>query len=66
MTKKEYNLYKQGYVDGLACFAIWRNGVQWVGDPGITLKKAIQQAETMWSYSPLTVEKRNVGCGIER
>lgn len=27
-------------------------GIQTVGDPGITLKKAKELAKTMWSYNP--------------
>jgi len=35
----------RGYVEGLRAFAWWKDGVQYVGTCGTTLKKAIEKAE---------------------
>ena len=46
--------YKQGYIDGLTCMAWWKDGVQYVGSCGTTLKEAIAEAEKglPWNYIP--------------
>lgn len=42
--------YHAGFVDALATYAVWRNGQQWVGDPGKPLKEAQAAAEKSWNY----------------
>lgn len=37
--------YKKGLIDGLTRFAWWKDGVQYVGTSGTTLKQAIKDAE---------------------
>ena len=34
--------YRKGYNDGLTAFAWWKDGVQYVGTCGITLKQAMK------------------------
>ena len=36
--------YKEGYIKGLSAYAWWKDGVQYVGTCGQTLKKAIEEA----------------------
>lgn len=36
--------YKEGFINGLREYAWWKNGVQYVGSCGATLKEAIKQA----------------------
>ena len=35
--------YRRGFLDGLAAYAWWKDGVQYVGTCGTTLEKAIQK-----------------------
>lgn len=46
--------YEKGFIDGLKCFAHWKDGEQHVGTTGTTLKEAIQSARegTLWNYYP--------------
>jgi len=41
-----YNIgYCNGYLDALKLFAHWRDGIQYVGTSGMTLKEAIEEFE---------------------
>jgi hypothetical protein len=42
--------YKQGFIDGLACYAWWKDGIQFVGTTGMTLKEATKEVEKQWNY----------------
>ena len=44
--------YRQGFIDGLTAFAVWRDGVQWCGDPGMSLKEAKAGLEEIWNFNP--------------
>ena len=44
--------YDQGFKDGLEAYAINRDGKQWVGDPHKELRKAQEDIENTWGYSP--------------
>jgi len=44
--------YKQGFIDGLSCYAWWKDGVQYVGTTGKTLKEAIEEVEKSWNFIP--------------
>ena len=48
MTKMEEikSAYLQGYLDGMSSFAHWKDGVQYVGTCGTTLKKAIEDIDS--------------------
>ena len=35
--------YRQGYEDGLRAYAWWKDGVQYVGSCGTTLKQALKE-----------------------
>lgn len=35
--------YKEGYKDGLTAYAWWKDGVQYVGSCGTTLKDAMKE-----------------------
>ncbi len=37
--------YKKGYIDGLTGYAWWKDGIQYVGTSGTTLKAAIEAAK---------------------
>jgi len=55
MTEQEIakglqNTYKLGFIDGLRCFAHWKDGVEYVGTCGKTLKEAIAEVETLGTY----------------
>jgi len=44
--------YRKGFEDGLKCFAWWKDGVQYVGTCGTTLRDALRQIRTLWGYDP--------------
>ena len=44
------SLYKKGFIDGMKCFAHWKNGVEYVGTSGKLLKDAIDEIEILWNY----------------
>jgi hypothetical protein len=48
--------YKQGFIDGLKCFAWWKDGAEYLGTTGTILKEAISEVEKMWNYDPPTKE----------
>nr|WP_277611323.1 YqaJ viral recombinase family protein [Microbulbifer celer] len=39
----QFSEYQRGYIDGLKAFAHWKDGTQYVGTSGKTLKQAIQE-----------------------
>lgn len=49
--------YYEGFIDGLRCFAWWKDGEQYVGTCGTRLRDAVATAETSWNYDPLKEEK---------
>ena len=50
MTNEE--IYHQGFIAGLVCFAWWKDGVEYVGQTQTKLSDAIAVAKTQWSYQP--------------
>lgn len=44
--------YARGYLDGLAAYAWWKDGVQYVGTTGRTLRAAQDAAVDTWNYTP--------------
>lgn len=44
--------YDRGFMDGLRAYAINKDGKQWVGSCGTTLKEAIEKRKECWSYTP--------------
>lgn len=44
--------YYNGFVHGLATYAINKDGQQLVGSQGKTLREAQQNAQEAWNYSP--------------
>lgn len=58
MTAGEKRAYKQGYIDGLTCFAHWKDGQEYVGTMRTTLKEAIRVCETQWNYLTRGTEER--------
>lgn len=50
--EKEDAAYRQGFEDGLRCFAWWNNGVQVVGSMNRTLKSAIEGMRNLATYRP--------------
>lgn len=52
MRKARRADYVRGYEDGLACYAWYKNGEQFVGTCGDTLKKAKGQLEKLWNFKP--------------
>ena len=44
MTKSEVMAFHQGMREGYARFAWWRDGYQYVGTTGKTLKQALQES----------------------
>jgi hypothetical protein len=49
-SEEAQKLYKKGFIDGLECFAYWKDGIGYVGTSGETLKDAIDEVETLWNY----------------
>ena len=44
--------YHRGYLAGLGAYAWWKDGVQYVGTSGVTLKEAREQAKQTYNYNP--------------
>jgi hypothetical protein len=51
MTPREREAYKQGFEDGLSCYAWWKDGVQYVGSTGTTLAEArkLMSESKLWN-----------------
>lgn len=45
-TQEEIRAYYMGLIEGVHMFAHWRDGVQYVGTTGKTLKEAIKDIES--------------------
>lgn len=43
--------YDQGFIDGLTAFAWWKDGEQFVGTTGATLKDAVRERYGLWNYN---------------
>lgn len=43
--EKEINAFYDGMIEGITLYAHWKDGVQYVGTTGKTLKKALEDAE---------------------
>ena len=43
--------YKRGFMDGIRCFAHWRDGDQYVGTCGMALKTALANVENLEGYN---------------
>jgi len=44
--------YDNGFVDALKTFAWWKDGIEYVGSCGMTLKEAIENRKTFIYYRP--------------
>jgi hypothetical protein len=44
------NEYKRGFLDGVECFAHWKDGVKYVGTCGMTLQTAHDHPELLEGY----------------
>lgn len=45
--EKEYEMgYRQGYIDAISNYAVWRDGVQYVGILQTPLKEMIEEVKT--------------------
>lgn len=44
--------YKQGFIYGITAYAWHKNGQQFVGTTGKTLKEAVERVEKTWNYAP--------------
>lgn len=44
--------YHRGFIDALVCFAYWKDGVQYVGNCGQTLKGVIETLDRNPFYTP--------------
>lgn len=44
--------YDRGFLDALECFSHWRDGKQYVGTCGQTLKDAVASRRTLGYYRP--------------
>lgn len=58
MKQSEYEVliqgmaYKKGFIDGLTAYAWSKEGAQYVGTCGTTLKEATETVEKTWNYKP--------------
>jgi 1,2-phenylacetyl-CoA epoxidase catalytic subunit len=50
-TEVRGDRYYNGFVAGLAAYAWWKDGTQYVGTTGKTLERALEQARETWNYS---------------
>lgn len=48
--------YKKGFLDGIAAFAHWKDGIQLVGTAGRKLKDMQAYPEWIWNFNPRSVE----------
>ena len=39
--------YKRGFIDGITCFAWWKDGIEYVGTTGMTLKQAKETVDNL-------------------
>lgn len=51
-TQMKEIIYRKGFLDGLRCFAWWKDGVEFVGTSGTRLRDAEAVCNTQWSYAP--------------
>lgn len=49
--------YDQGFIDGLSCFAWWRDGVQYVGTSGTRLQDAVDTRRSLFNYTEPEVQR---------
>jgi hypothetical protein len=56
LQSSRYNAYNEGYKSGLECFAHWKDGEQFVGTTGTTLKTAIKDMKSLYNYAPDQVD----------
>lgn len=49
MSKALQMAWLQGYLEGLAAYAWWKDGVQYVGSCGTTLKEAVEEAKERYA-----------------
>lgn len=47
----EKDAYKRGFIDGIRAYAHHKDGVQYVGTTGRTLKDAVANVETTWNFA---------------
>jgi hypothetical protein len=52
-------VYRQGFIDGIKCFAHWKDGIQEVGTTGKLLKSAIENVEGLWNFDETFKSKKN-------
>jgi hypothetical protein len=55
--------YKKGFEDGLTAYAWWKDGTQFVGSCGTTLKEAKTKADESWNYDP-PKEEESTPCAV--
>ena len=57
MNRDPYDIYVQGIIDGLAAYAWWKDGTQYVGTTGTTLAAATEKAKRgeLWNMIPRDV-----------
>ena len=46
------SMYDKGFMDALVNFAHWKDGDQYVGTTGLTLKQAIADRHSLHTYNP--------------
>ena len=48
--------YTKGFIDGLTAYAWWKDGTQYVGSCGNTLKEAIEKVKKgkMYNFDPIS------------
>lgn len=57
-------VYTFRYIDGLKAFAYWKDGEEFVGTSGMTLREAITNRDKLWNFKFPTEEgngKQNTG-----
>lgn len=56
--KEQY--YKEGYKDGVICYAYWENGEQYVGTTRHKLKDELEEVEDNYNYDVNIVKEREI------
>lgn len=54
--RRQEQSYRDGYIHGLAAYAWWKDGVEYVGTTGTTLKEAIAKVLTPVPRAPTDKE----------
>ena len=50
--KRDRDIYRQAFIDGLTSHAWWNDGIQVVGSMPTPLREVIAKVDKVWNYDP--------------